>query len=46
MDPNVVWAVMLENVSAPTHSLDDDYPEGVVEVFGGWFSVAIMIWRE
>lgn len=42
----ILRAVMLENLTAPTHSLDDDYPDQLVAMFGGWHCCAIMVWRE
>lgn len=43
---HILRAVMLENLTAPTHSLDDDYPDQMVAMFGGWHCCAVMVWRE
>ncbi len=42
----VAGLVARENLLAPSHSLDDDYPEGLFEMFGAWLSTAVMAWRE
>lgn len=46
MSEDVLFGVMVENINAPTHSLDDDYPPQMSEEFGGWFAVVVMAWRE
>lgn len=47
MGEDVARLVGLANThGTPTLSLDDDYPEEMIWVATGWFSTAVMAWRE
>lgn len=43
---HILQALMLENLMSPTHSLDDDYPDPMVAMLGGWHCCMVMVWRE
>lgn len=46
MSKHVAMLISLSSFVLPTLSMDDDYPEELVWVATGWFSTAIMVWRE
>lgn len=47
MPEDVARLIGLANThGTATLSMDDDYPEELLETSAGWFSTAIMAWRE
>lgn len=47
MDPVVAQLIGLANTHGPgTLSMDEDVPEEMLWVMAGWYSTAIMAWRE
>lgn len=44
---DVAMLVGLANLhGAATLSMDEEWPEGLLEIQSGWFATAIMRWRE
>lgn len=45
--PGIVgWCVAQPSLMLPTLSMDDDYPEELLQETALWFAPAIMLWRE